>query len=408
MTTSPHFSREFLEQVSAVVPEDMLVHVSDQELERRWTAVRRAMDDQRIDVLLAYGDGYSRWFTDIENTHPVNPHVMCALVIFPRDDQMTLVSQGAPGDVMNPPGRRGVKRAISWPTGGAAPSVQYYEAEGAEKALEPYANATIGIVGAIHMSSTTLDHVRSHFPKATFVDASEMVDAIKVVKSEEELALVRRSAQVHDEAMEAVFTVLRPGLMICQVIAVAEFVLHRHGSTMGSVMIGSSGPQGSGAVFTPRHSTKTVQAGDQFQILVECYGPGGMWTELGRTCVIGKADPQTREEVAFSVEAQKYTAAMLRPGMPGDEIWEAHNKFMREHDRPEETRLYCHGQGYDLVERPLVRWDDPMKIEKNMNITIHPGFTRNGYRGYVCDNFIVGDGGVERIHRFPQELIEIG
>ena len=45
----------------------------------------------------------------------------------------------------------------------------------------------------------------------------------------------------------------------------------------------------------------------------------------------------------------------------------------QKHGYRPERRLYAHGQGYDLVERPLIREDEPMKIKAGMNITVHPG-----------------------------------
>jgi hypothetical protein len=33
---------------------------------------------------------------------------------------------------------------------------------------------------------------------------------------------------------------------------------------------------------------------------------------------------------------------------------------------PPETRLYAHGQGYDMVERPLIRADESMWFEEGM------------------------------------------
>ena len=63
MATTPISSQE-LEWIRASVPRELEVPVSTKELERRWTAVRRAMEDRRIDALVVYGDGYARWFTD--------------------------------------------------------------------------------------------------------------------------------------------------------------------------------------------------------------------------------------------------------------------------------------------------------------------------------------------------------
>jgi len=55
-------------------------------------------------------------------------------------------------------------------------------------------------------------------------------------------------------------------------------------------------------------------------------------------------------------------------------VWEAYNEFMRRNGRPEEQRLHCHSQGYDMVERPLIRFDEPLTVEKNMVFVVHPTY----------------------------------
>ena len=81
---------------------------------------------------------------------------------------------------------------------------------------------------------------------------------------------------------------------------------------------------------------------------------------------------------------------------------------MRENGRPEESRLYCHGQGYDLVERPLIRHDEPMTIEKNMNIVCHPSYNTENINTWICDNYIIGDNGPgDSIHKTEQKLFEV-
>ena len=44
---------------------------------------------------------------------------------------------------------------------------------------------------------------------------------------------------------------------------------------------------------------------------------------------------------------------------------------------PAELRLYCHGQGYDLVERRWCWADETMAIEKDANFAVHPGYATN-------------------------------
>jgi len=75
--------------------------------------------------------------------------------------------------------------------------------------------------------------------------------------------------------------------------------------------------------------------------------------------------------------------------------------------RPE-TRVYAHGQGYDLVERPLVRDDEPMKLQANMNISVHPAVGSDRLWVWVCDNYLITGAGVsECLHETPQEIFEI-
>jgi hypothetical protein len=115
------------------------------------------------------------------------------------------------------------------------------------------------------------------------------------------------------------------------------------------------------------------------------------------------------ENGIFTLEARRFTLDLLIPGTPCKRIWDEYNAFMRQNGRPEEARLYCHGQGYDLVERPLVRNDEPMTIQKDMNIVVHPTYVHNNMTSWVCDNYLIGANGPgERLHRFPEEIVELG
>jgi Xaa-Pro aminopeptidase len=194
-----------------------------------------------------------------------------------------------------------------------------------------------------------------------------------------------------------------------EVAAIAEQVGHSYGSEQGIFMC-ASGPVGTAAVMSHRHTqNRIIREGDQFCLLVENNGPGGFYTEIGRTCVLGKASDEMKEEFDFVLRAQQHTLKMLKPGASCKEIWEAHNTFMRENGRPPEQRLYCHGQGYDMVERPLVRFDEPMRLQKNMNIALHPTYVTERTYSWVCDNFWLGESGIpERLHKLPQRIFELG
>src|ERR1700720_4801496 len=99
-----------MEQLS----ERLQTPISTAELERRWAAVRAAMERDKIDVLLMQNNsdqmgGYVKYFTDLPAT---NGYPMT--VVFPRDDLMTMVSQGPMGGVMHPAeSNDGMRRGVN-------------------------------------------------------------------------------------------------------------------------------------------------------------------------------------------------------------------------------------------------------------------------------------------------------
>jgi Xaa-Pro aminopeptidase len=400
-----------LEQLS----ERLQTPISTAELERRWAAVRAAMERDKIDVLLMqnnndYMGGYVKYFTDLPatNGYPLT-------VIFPRDDLMTLVSQGPFGGVSAPTANgdgvaRGVRQWLTTPSFASCAYTAGYDPELAAKALAPYAGGTIGLLGTYQMSFALVDHLqKGRFSNSRFVDASDLVDRIKVIKSAEERELIRRTAAMQDGAMRAAFAAVEPGMRDRDIAAIAQCHSQRNGSENG-IYLCASMPPDKPVQFSQRHyQNRVIRDGDTIALLVEDSGPGGMYAELGRTCVVGKASAELREEFAFALEARKFNLRLLKPGAASKDIFAAYNDFMRRSGRPEEKRLHCHGQGYDLVERPLIRDDEPMAIAQDMNIVVHPTYIRGHVLSWVCDNYLIeANGPGERLHRFPEIITELG
>jgi Xaa-Pro aminopeptidase len=407
----PRGDQPDMEQLS----ERLQTPISTAELKRRWAAVRAAMERDKVDVLLMqnnndYMGGYVKYFTDLPatNGYPLT-------VVFPRDDLMTLVSQGPFGGANEPTANgdgvaRGVKQWLTTPSYASCYYTADYDPQLAAQALAPYTGGTIGLLGTYSMSFALVDYLRKgRFSNTRFVDSSDLVDRIKVIKSAEERELVRRAALMQDGAMRAAFAAVEPGMRERDIAAIAQCYSQRHGSENG-IYLCASMPRDKPEKFSQRHyQNRVIKEGDTIALLVEDSGPGGMYTELGRCCVVGKASAELKEEFAFALEARKFTLDLLKPGAPCKDVFAAYNDFMRKNGRPEEQRLYGHGQGYDLVERPLIRQDEPMNVAKDMNIVVHPTFIRGHVLGWVCDNYLIeANGPSERLHRFPEIITELG
>jgi Xaa-Pro aminopeptidase len=385
--------------------------VSTGELERRWTAVRAAMQADGIDVLVLQNNsdacgGYVRWFTDMPASY------YPTTVVFPREAPMSVVAHGPLGEIRDLKGEtdgawRGVERVYSTASFPSAPYMREYDAELALRGLEPFGRAKVGLVGTAQMSFAFGECLRRGLPGASLIEASELVDRIKAIKSDEEQALIRATAGMQDEVMEAALGAVEPGKKESDIAAVARRRAQELGSEAGIYMAGSA-PVGTPAPTRPRHyQNRTLQPGDVFTLLIEIDGPGGMYTELGRMCTLGPVPQSLDEEFEFALQAQRFTLERLRPGAAAAEIFAEYNEFLQENGRPPERRVHCHGQGYDLVERPFIRFDETMTIEAGVNIACHPKYVRGGVFAWICDNFLIGpDGPGPRLHSFPQAIAE--
>ena len=152
--------------------ERISIQISTQELERRWNAVRAAMKEKGIDYLIMQNreqflGGYVKWFTDIPafNGYPTT-------VVFPRDDEMTLINIGPK---MNPSGfltdlstkdwaLRGVKNRFTAPY---FPSLHYSKTYDGELIVDLLKSEIVRLKGLREETQKSLEEMQKHLEKVT-------------------------------------------------------------------------------------------------------------------------------------------------------------------------------------------------------------------------------------------------
>jgi len=386
--------------------------ISNNELERRWKAVRQAMKDRGLDFLIMqnstdYLGGYVKWFTDVP---AVNNYT--ATVIFPRDEEMITIWSGArtPDEPLPPAWAvRGVKKRISVPI---IPSLEYssiFDAEKVVEELSQYKNCRIGLVGMGFISAAFYKYVTEHLSSSVkFENATDLVDNIKAIKSNEEIECIRESCAIQDAAFEHVLKRIRPGMRDCDVYIDIRQKCTELGSQQGIITVGSA-PAGTPAINRGLHfCNRMIEYGDQVIFMIETNGPSGLYSEIMRIICIGKIPPELEEQFELAKKAQKLTLDLIKPGADSATIFDAHNEFMRSIGYPEERRIYAHTQGYDLVERPSLNPGETMQIQARMNIAVHPTVMSDKACAKVCENFLIQENGEkECLHKTPQKIFVV-
>lgn len=388
----------------------LVTNVSLAELERRWKAARELMQDRGIDFLLMrqdeeYYGGYVRWFTGIAPRHSY-PFT----VIFPIDDEMTTISSSPPA-APGPPewAVRGVKRKLGAPYYLSLHYTSTYDAELAVGVLKEKKGANIGIVGMSFLHVPFYHYLTEHLVNEKFVDVTDPIDYLKAIKSPEEIELIKGTAALQDETMEHLKKTIKPGMKDLDIHAEADYVSTKLGSTRLQVLIGSYHPGEEPMRFQGRHyMNRVLKEGDLVVVLLEGNGPGGYYAEISRVFSLGEPAQEAKDMYAHVLEAQKLTLRLLKPGANPKDIWDANNEFLHKIGSAPEGRLYAHGEGYEMVERPAIRYDEPMKIQAGMNITVHPNGKNSRVWITTCDNYLVTDNGVSPcLHQTPKDIIVI-
>jgi Xaa-Pro aminopeptidase len=390
--------------------ERLLNPISNAELDRRWSALRAAMAEKRVEALVVQSNndwlgGYAKWLTD----HPATNGYPKS-VIFYADDFMTVVDMGPRGGRRKLGGNdevhRGVGEILTTP---AFPTVAYtdeYQAELVVGELVRRGCRAVALAGSGALPHKFVTRIEREL--GTLVDMTEALDHLKAIKSPEEIVAIRQAATMQDEIFSRLLAKVKPGMRDTDITALAQYEGRLLGSEQG-LFLGTSAPLGQRSGFADRYQQgRTLKTGEHFTILIENNGPGGFYTELARTMVFGKASSELADGFAAMKAAQDHTLSLIKPGALCSDIAAAHDDYMRARGLPAELRLYCHGQGYDLVERPLVRADETMALEAGMNLAVHPGYETDALFAVICDNYLVEATGPSAcLHATEKKIFEL-
>ena len=227
--------------------------VSKIEMQRRWRAVRAGMREQGLDALVMQNSsdwigGYVRWFSN-QPAHNGYPNT----IVFALDEGMSLIEQGpfggqravgsAGAEAEAEADANGVARRLTTPSYASVHYSGHYDAEIAAAELKRLGAQRVGLVAQSAMYHSFGRALREFTPGIEWVDASDGVDRIKAIKSEEEQGLIAQVAAMQDEVMARMHGFIRPGLKDFEIAAFAQYEGQRLGSEQG-IFLCSSAPPG--------------------------------------------------------------------------------------------------------------------------------------------------------------------
>lgn len=155
-------------------------------------------------------------------------------------------------------------------------------------------------------------------PDATFVDGFGVVERVRLVKSEAEIALMREAAAITGNAVAAGFAAVAEGRHDYEVAAAVTEALYRNGSDLvcwGPIV--AAGYRG--GLAHSSHNGYRIQRGDT--VFIELTGQRKRYTApLMRTAVLEKASGRQRKLADASAGAVAAIMAAAKAGTPARDI----------------------------------------------------------------------------------------
>jgi Xaa-Pro aminopeptidase len=274
----------------------------------------------------------------------------------------------------------------------------------------------VGLVGvnprlAIGMPYAHHSRLREALPGIELPDVTAQFQRLRAVKSQEEVALLRRAAALTDSAMLAIAEQSQPGTSEVELVAAAEGAYRSEGA-MPRITFLRSMPmdEPNGCVPAQSPSRRRLRAGDV--VITEVSASyGGYAGQVHRPVFVG-AEPALDWQRMFEVAREGYLAVAeaMRPGASEADIVAAAEPI-----RGAGYGIYddlVHGYGVDIMP-PVIDRDQfdgragagAVRIERNMAIVIQPNpITRDERMGLQLGGLaIVTEGGAESLHRVPLE-----
>jgi Xaa-Pro dipeptidase len=196
---------------------------------------------------------------------------------------------------------------------------------------------------------------------ATLIDASDLVNRQRLVKSAAEIAYVRKAAELCDLALDEAHRIAAPGADEGDILAAMQSAVIRGGGDdpANEFIIGS----GNDALLC-RYKTGRRKLEKQDQLTLEFAGVYRHYHScLMRTIPIGKPPARQVEMHKVAVDALEACKAALKPGRPIGEVFDAHARVL---DAAGYAKHRMNATGYSLGAVFAPNWMDwPMFYHGN-------------------------------------------
>lgn len=243
--------------------------------------------------------------------------------------------------------------------------------------------------------------------KTRMVPAGGLVEALRTVKSSDEIEKIRRSVRINSEAFDHAMEHLRPGISENFFAAEIEFQMRTLGAEKPSFeTIVVSGPR---SAWVHAHPSGDPILANELLLIDMGAQCEGYASDMTRMVFPGVPTRKVKQHYRAVLEAQLAAIDAVRPGASTANVDRAARDVLAKSGLAEKfVHSTGHGLGLEIHEPPRIAGRHASKLREGMVITIEPGVYLEGFGGIrIEDTVLVTGNGCEILTPTPKDLLVI-
>jgi Xaa-Pro aminopeptidase len=234
-----------------------------------------------------------------------------------------------------------------------------------------------------------------------------LVESLRAVKDENELAAIKRACEITDRMFDRLAGEKFIGRSERDVAWRIQELFHEEGGEgLAFESVVASGPNA--ARPHSRAGERKIQAGETVIVDTGC-AISGYVSDYTRTFATGPLDGELKEAYATVLLAQQAGLEAIRTGVTGVDADAAARRVVEE--SPFAGTFghgLGHGLGLEVHEAPRLSNESTDTLVAGNVVTVEPGIYLEGRGGIrIEDNVVVRDGGIENLTNVPKDLITV-
>ncbi len=247
------------------------------------------------------------------------------------------------------------------------------------------------------------DRVSQVFGDSLLVPAAALIKEARLLKTDAEVELLRRSARITEEAIQAAVAIAIEGVTEREMAVAFNRHLVEQGSdpVIAFIRFGVNG-----AVSQVPASDTPLRSGDLIWFDV-CGAYRGYQSDLARTFALGDPGARARDYYHALLAAEQAAIEAARPGASAAEVFDACVAVARANGIPHYQRHHVgHGIGLEVYEAPLLAPGQELELFDGMVLNVEAPYYELGFGAlHVEDPIRVGKEGNELLTGTSRELV---